>query len=68
VEVSRELYTLRIDGCDDETNVELELSPEEAVFLEEVALKVTEASSCRCQPRMTLIKGRARKWWEEEDV
>jgi hypothetical protein len=52
-------YSIIVDGCDAETEIEIEMTDKEFVFLNSIAEKITTASEPGCMPRMSvsLIKG-----------
>jgi hypothetical protein len=43
-----------VSGCDDSTHVTMETTYEQMLFLQQVAEKVTEASTYGCMPRMEI--------------
>lgn len=45
-----------VDGCDDCTMVEIEVSLIELAIIETLAQKITETSIYACMPRMTVEK------------
>lgn len=47
-------YKITVSGCDDETSIEMEMNDAESAFMNAVATRITEASTCVCQPRMTV--------------
>ena len=49
-------YIIVIDGCDDSTKFEMELTNEEFELLEKVSAKSNEASKYCCMPRMYLYE------------
>ena len=52
----KEKYKIEVDGCDDTTELEIELSDFEYLFVKDLAKKITAASTCGCQPRMSISK------------
>lgn len=49
-------YTIRLHGCDDTTEFDMELSDNEKDTLARVAEKSKESSTCLCMPTMTVQK------------
>ena len=49
-------YLITVDGCDDTTSFELDLTPEELVVAQRIADKCTETSTYGCMPRMTVTQ------------
>ena len=49
-------YEIILDGCDDSTKFEMELTNEEFELLEKVSAKSNEASKYCCMPRMYLYE------------
>ncbi len=47
-------YKIRVSGCDDDTEIEFEMSDEVAVVVKEIAQKITEAAKTHCQPNMSV--------------
>jgi len=47
-------YDIKLEGCDAETHVEIDLTDDEAALLERVAHATRQASEYDCQPKMTL--------------
>ena len=47
-------YNIALAGCDDQTNVEMDLTDDEAALLERVAAATRQASQFGCMPTMTL--------------
>ena len=45
-------YEIILDGCDDSTKFEMELTNEEFELLEKVSSKANETSTYCCMPRM----------------
>lgn len=43
-------YTIIVSGCDDNTYVDMELSPEELAVIERLAAATKEASTFACEP------------------
>ena len=46
------LYEIIVDGCDDSTSIELELTESEFTLVEGIAHLITKASTYGCMPRM----------------
>ena len=44
---------INVFGCDDATTIQLDVTDEEAAFLDKVAGLITKASTYKCQPTMT---------------
>lgn len=51
-----DLYGIRLSGCDDETELEMELVPWEAELLSRVSVLSEEASTYGCMPTFHLTK------------
>ena len=49
-------YEIILDGCDDSTKFEMELTNEEFELLNKVSVKSNEASKYCCMPRMYLCE------------
>lgn len=45
-------YDIQVEGCDDSTSITVDLTPEQATFLCEIAEKITATSYISCMPRM----------------
>jgi hypothetical protein len=54
VSVPSQSWRISVDGCDDSTTVEMDLTEAEAAVVERVARAITEESSYGCMPTMTL--------------
>jgi hypothetical protein len=57
--INRELYmiyTIKVQGCDDSTYFDMELSEEEYSIIKRVADKCTEESTYACMPTMEIEK------------
>ena len=52
----KKTYEIVLDGCDDSTKFEMELTNEEFELLEKVSAKSNEASKYCCMPRMYLYE------------
>lgn len=52
--MEKKLYKISVDGCDASTNIEVELTDSEAVFLADFAAKVTAEAKTHCQPSMEI--------------
>ena len=50
--IEKKLYRINLEGCDDETIFEMELTESEYQFLLKVAEKANETSTYGCMPRM----------------
>ena len=50
--MKKKTYIITLEGCDDETVFEMDLTEEEETLLEFVAAKVNERSTYGCMPRM----------------
>jgi hypothetical protein len=48
--------SIKVSGCDDETEILMEMTEEQFAFIQEVANKVTEESTYHCQPTMSVFK------------
>lgn len=52
--MSKKLYHITVSGCDGETEVDLELTNNEAQTIVRLAEAVTAASTYGCEPRMCI--------------
>lgn len=43
-----------VQGCDDATEITVDLTPSKLAFLTEIAEKITAASQTGCMPKMTI--------------
>ena len=50
--VKKKTYIITLEGCDDETVFEMDLTEEETILLQNVAAKANETSTYDCMPRM----------------
>ena len=50
--MKKKSYVITLEGCDDETVFEMDLTEGEAILLEKVAAKANETSTYGCMPRM----------------
>ena len=50
--MKKKTYIITLEGCDDKTVFEMDLTEEEAILLEFVAAKANERSTYDCIPRM----------------
>lgn len=50
--MKKKTYIITLEGCDDETVFEMDLTEEEKILLENVATKANETSTYGCMPRM----------------
>ena len=50
------IYTIKVQGCDDSTYFDMELSEEEYSIIKRVADKCTEESTYACMPTMEIEK------------
>lgn len=48
----KKLYSIDLEGCDDETTFEMELTTQEHLLLERVSKLANETSTYGCMPRM----------------
>lgn len=48
------LYSIIVQGCDDSTRIEMELTLQEYELVKKIADKITETSTYSCMPRMTI--------------
>jgi hypothetical protein len=51
---SKKSYRISVNGCDDSTHIELELTDEEFALIDAVARKVTNKSTYLCEPTMSI--------------
>jgi hypothetical protein len=49
-------FKIRLIGCDDETEISLELSESEEAFVERLEDLFAKASTCVCQPRLSAFR------------
>ena len=47
-------YKISVDGCDDSTEIEMELTGAEWALVKWIAQKITEASTYGCMPTMEI--------------
>lgn len=54
--MNKDKYIVKVTlyGCDDETNVTLEMTQEQYSFLQEIEEKVNKASTYQCEPTMSV--------------
>ncbi|MBQ0090315.1 MAG: hypothetical protein KBT27_13395 [Prevotellaceae bacterium] len=45
-------YTIKLEGCDDDTIFDMELTPEEYELVERISVKSLEVSEYCCMPRL----------------
>ena len=50
--MKKKTYIITLEGCDDETVFEMDLTEEEKILLQNVAAKANETSTYGCMPRM----------------
>lgn len=50
--MKKKTYIITLEGCDDETVFEMNLTEEEAILLQNVAAKANETSTYGCMPTM----------------
>ena len=50
----KRIYEISVHGCDDSTTIEKELTFKEYELLKEIAEKITNTSTYRCMPTMTV--------------
>ena len=50
--MKKKTYIIALEGCDDETVFEMDLTEEEKILLQNIAAKVNETSTYGCMPRM----------------
>lgn len=49
-------YKIKLEGCDDETEFDMQLTEEEFNLLKRVSEKANETSTYRCMPRMYIME------------
>ena len=54
--MKKKTYIITLEGCDDETVFEMDLTEEEKILLQNVAAKANETSTYCCEPRMYVRK------------
>ncbi|SDK81672.1 hypothetical protein [Lacicoccus qingdaonensis] len=47
-------FEIAVHGCDDSTCIEYDLTEEQMELVEDIAIKITEASSYACMPVMDI--------------
>lgn len=47
-------FDIVVQGCDDATEITVDLTPAKLAFLTEIAERITAASEVGCMPRMTI--------------
>ncbi len=47
-------YTLELVGCDDGTEIEVELNEQEVALVTHLAILFNRKSDCSCQPRLSI--------------
>lgn len=58
---------LRISGCDDSTQIKMEMTDEQFAFLQTLSVKVNKISEkSQCKPSM-YCEGDEQFYWREED-
>lgn len=50
--MGKKLYQITLNGCDDDTVFEMDLTEEEYALLKRVSDKANETSTYQCEPRM----------------
>ena len=50
--MKKKTYIITLEGCDDETVFEMDLTEEEKILLQNVAAKANETSTYGCMPTM----------------
>ena len=50
--MKKKTYIITLEGCDDDTVFEMDLTEEEKILLQNVAAKANETSAYDCMPRM----------------
>lgn len=50
--MKKKTYIIILEGCDDETVFEMDLTEEEKILLQNVAAKANKTSTYGCMPRM----------------
>lgn len=53
---SKKVYTITLEGCDDSTVFDMELTHLEFLIINEVATKANETSTYCCEPRMYIVE------------
>lgn len=56
-----ELLRVTLNGCDDSTSVEIEVTPSERVMLHALAQKLKAAATYGCMPTMQVESGEGEK-------
>ena len=49
-------YTIKLEGCDDDTIFDMELTPEEYELVERISVRSLEVSEYCCMPRLYVGK------------
>ncbi|HEY3559712.1 MAG TPA: hypothetical protein VGL05_19720 [Kribbella sp.] len=47
-------FDITVQGCDDATDITVDLTPSQLTFLTEIAEKITAASEVSCMPKMSI--------------
>lgn len=47
-------FDISVQGCDDATDITVDLTPAELTFLSGIAQQITAASEVSCMPKMTV--------------
>lgn len=50
--MKKKTYVIVLEGCDDETIFEMDLTDEDVILLKNVAAKANDTSTYGCMPRM----------------
>lgn len=66
--MSKELVYIRLQGCDDNTTFDMELSKEELEILRKVSERSKKVSRYRCMPTLSLIEGEEAKERQKEEL
>ena len=54
-------YLISVDGCDDSTEIEVDLTPTQFKLLERIAEQVSEKANYGCMPSMSIEKVEKKK-------
>lgn len=46
------IHTICLNGCDDDTEFEMDMTEEQLIFLKRVAIKANSTSNYGCMPRL----------------
>lgn len=59
------IHTICLNGCDDDTKFEMDMTEEQLLFLKRVAIKANNTSDYGCMPRLYIDN---KKIMSEEEI